>query len=357
MNISIFSFYNNKGGVGKTTLCQNVACLYAEANPDEQVVVIDLCPQSNISQFLLGGGHKGYIANQRLQSQASRRNIVGFMDWLVSGNSGFTSTPSSYLVQVSRHNPIISNNLHLLAGDTFLESLTLALNFATMNPANVNAWSEFVTAIRRLCELELQRSDYSSMKVFIDCNPSFSIYTQMALVSSDFLVVPVMADYSSIEGIKGILMLLYGKYPSAAVRNYARNVLTFSNQIQNNNLRLPTIFEIPFNSYTSNLGAATAYNAVRNEIIDFGWQQYQADSTIFAPTGSAPITRKEWQSLYFSDVKDFHTSGKVSASLGIPLHRLPDQSNYIMPDGTPVSVPRGNYQEALQHVQDLVSKI
>ncbi|QBF32126.1 ATPase [Thalassococcus sp. S3] len=357
MSTSIFSFYNNKGGVGKTTLCQNVACLYAETNPSELVVVIDLCPQSNISQFLLGGGHSGYRANQRLQSQSSRRNIVGFMDWLVGGNSGFTSTPSSYLVQVSRYNPVISQNLHLLAGDTFLESLTLALNFATMNPANVNAWREFVTAIRRLCELELQRSEYSSMKVFIDCNPSFSIYTQMALVSSDFLVVPVMADYSSIEGIKGILMLLYGKYPSAAVRNYAQNVLTFTNQIQSNNLTLPTIFEIPFNSYTSNLGAATAYNAVRSEIIDFGWQQYQSDSSIFAPAATPPTTRNSWKNLYFSDVKDFHTSGKVSASLGIPLHRLPDQSNYTMPDGSPVSLPRGNYEEALRHVQDLVNKI
>jgi chromosome partitioning protein len=52
------------------------------------------------------------------------------------------------------------------------------------------------------------------MTVFIDYNPSFSIYTQMALVSSDYLIIPVMADYSSLEGIKGIFMLLYGEYPS-----------------------------------------------------------------------------------------------------------------------------------------------
>ena len=357
MSVSIYSFYNNKGGVGKTTLCQNAACLYAESHPDELVAVLDLCPQSNISQFLLGGGHKGYKANQRLQTQASRRNIVGFMDWLVSGNSGFTSIPNSYLTRVERHNSIISENLHLLAGDTFLESLSLAINFATLNPGNVNSWREFVTAIRRLCKVELQKSDYKSMKVFIDCNPSFSIYTQMALVSSDYLVVPVMADYSSIEGIKGILMLLYGKYPSAAVKKYAGKFKTFTTQISDNKLNLPTIFEIPFNSYTTNKGVAAAYDAVRSEIVKFSWDQFKADKSIFTPTNGNIRNQSDWEQTYFSDVKDFHTSGKVSASLGIPLHRLPDRTTYKMPDGDTVRLPTKNYNEALQHVQSLVKKI
>ena len=93
MTISIYSFYNNKGGVGKTTICQNAATIYAKNNPKTQVLVIDLCPQANISQFLLGGGHKGYKQNQKIQSQSSRKNIVGFFDWLLKGNSGFSLRP------------------------------------------------------------------------------------------------------------------------------------------------------------------------------------------------------------------------------------------------------------------------
>lgn len=61
--MKIYSFYNNKGGVGKTTLSQNAVALYAKNNPDKQVLVLDLCPQANISQFLLGGGHNGYKNN------------------------------------------------------------------------------------------------------------------------------------------------------------------------------------------------------------------------------------------------------------------------------------------------------
>lgn len=357
MTTNIYAFYNNKGGVGKTTLCQNAACLYADQNPEELVLVIDLCPQANISQFLLGGGRKGYDANQRLQSQATRRNIVGFMDWLLAGNSNFKSIPSSYMQKVKRHNPAIARNLHLIAGDSFLESLSLALNFATMNPGNLNAWKEYATAIRRLCAFELAKSEYEDMTVFIDCNPSFSIYTQMALVSSDNIVLPVMADFSSLEGIKGIMMLLYGKYPSSAAKTYADKVLTFNKQIQNFGLNLPVIFEIPFNNFTANLGVANAYASLKTEISEFAWEQYKSDSTIFADAVVPPKNNREWERLFMSNVKDFHTSGKVSSSLGIPLHKLPERASYNMPDGQTIKLPKGNYEDSLQHLHDFVSKL
>jgi cellulose biosynthesis protein BcsQ len=42
MSINIYAFYNNKGGVGKTTLCSNAATLYANNNPKTQVKQIYL---------------------------------------------------------------------------------------------------------------------------------------------------------------------------------------------------------------------------------------------------------------------------------------------------------------------------
>lgn len=356
MPTNIYAFYNNKGGVGKTTLCQNAACLYAEEHPEQLILVIDLCPQANISQFLLGGGKLGYSANQRLQSQATRRNIVGFMDWLLSGNSGFTSITNSYMTQVSRHNDSVADNLYLIAGDSFLESLSLALNFATMNPGNVNSWAEYVTAIRRLCEYELAKTEYNDMTVFIDCNPSFSIYTQMALVSSDNIIIPVMADYSSLEGIKGIMMLLYGKYPSSAAKTYADKVLTFNKQIQNFGLTLPQIFEFPFNNFTANMGVANAYASIKNAISEFAWSQYQADPSIFASLTNPARSNSEWEDIFMSNVKDFHSAGKVSASLGIPLHKLPLRTSYVMPDQTEILLPKGNYKESLDHLENFVAK-
>ncbi|HEY6529157.1 MAG TPA: ParA family protein [Cellvibrionaceae bacterium] len=355
-NINIYSFYNNKGGVGKTTLCQNIAALYADQNPSKQVLVIDLCPQANISQFLLGGGHQGYQTNQKIQSFSTRKNIVGFVDWLLKGNSGFTSIKNSYAVQVSKHNKNISENLYLIAGDSFLESLSLALNYAVINPANRKVWREYMTAINRLCELELEISQYAALTVFIDCNPSFSIYTQMGLVSSDNLIVPMMADFSSLEGIKGIMMLLYGEYPSAALKNYAEDIITFSNKITEFNLQLPWLYEFVFNNFTTNMGVAKAFDSVRAELIGFCFERWQSKSDLFASVDDV-TSMKSWESTFVSNVKDFHTAGKVSASLGIPIHKLPNRTTYQMPDGDSVQLPIRNYEDSLKNIQLLVEKI
>ncbi|WP_320007498.1 AAA family ATPase [Maridesulfovibrio sp.] len=358
--ISIYSFYNNKGGVGKTTLCQNAAALYAQNNPNTQVLVLDLCPQANVSQFLLGGGEKGYKENQKLQQTMSRTNIVGFLEWMLRGNSGFTSLQkNNFAIQVSKHNQYIPDNVYLIAGDSFLESLSLALNYSVLNPANLNAWTESMSAIKRLCELQFQKTkdQYKKMTVFIDCNPSFSIYTQMALASSDYLIVPMMADYSSLEGIKSLLMLLYGKYPSSALKKYADNILTFNRQIEKDNLSLPTLFEFVFNNYTINSGVATAFDSVKEELVKFCYDQYNKFPNLFTSPTNNINSSSDWEELYLSKVKDFHSAGKVSASLGIPMHELPNRTNYIMPDGEKVNLPKKNYQESLIHIQQFVKEL
>ena len=357
MSIDIYSFYNNKGGVGKTTLCFNAATLYAKNHPNTQVLVIDMCPQANISQLLLGGGIVGYEKNLKIQSSATRKNVVGFMDWILKGNSNFRRLTNSFRIPVDRHNIHISSNLYLIAGDSFLESLSLALNYAVINPANINAWSEYMTAIKRLCEGEFDSENYTDMVVFIDCNPSFSIYTQMALVSSDKIIIPMMADFSSLEGIKGLFMLLYGKYPSAALQQYADRIVTFKRQVEQFNLKLPSIYEFVFNNYTIKDGVATAYDSIREELTKFCYEQYRKFPDLFTPLSQEPTSMEDWVKSYVSNIKDFHTSGKVSASLGIPMFNLPNQSMYIMPDQTEVRLPIKNYEKALKEISCFVTKL
>ena len=357
MSIQIYAFYNNKGGVGKTTLCCNAATLYAKNHPNTQVLIIDMCPQANISQFLLGGGKVGYENNQKLQSEFTRRNIVGFIDWLLKGNSSFRTPNSSYRVKVSRYNKKISDNLYLIAGDSFLESLSLALNYAVINPANIKAWSEYMTAIKRLCNFEFDKKNYEKMVVFIDCNPSFSIYTQMVLVSSDHLVIPMMADFSSLEGIKGIFMLLFGEYPSAALKRYADDVITFNKQIQSFNMKLPTISQFVFNNYTIKDGVARAFDSIRTELIQFCYDQFLKFPQLFNSCDKSINDIDNWQDYYVSDVKDFHTAGKVSAALGIPMFQIPNKSKYTMPDGTELAISSNSYTQSLTDIDSFVSKL
>ena len=50
-----YALWNNKGGVGKSFLTFSLACEYAISHPDEDVLVLDLCPQANITEMLFGG--------------------------------------------------------------------------------------------------------------------------------------------------------------------------------------------------------------------------------------------------------------------------------------------------------------
>lgn len=56
-----YAIWNNKGGVGKSTITFHIASRYAEKHPQEDVFVIDMCPQANSSMMLLGGGTSGEI--------------------------------------------------------------------------------------------------------------------------------------------------------------------------------------------------------------------------------------------------------------------------------------------------------
>jgi len=179
----------------------------------------------------------------------------------------------------------------------------------------------------------------------------------MGLVSSNYLIVPMMADFSSLEGIKGVLMLLYGEYPSSALKKYAEDIVTFTNKITEFNLSLPTFYEFAFNNFTANLGVARAFDSVKTELINFCYNQWKKENNLFANANTAINSINDWESAYVSNIKDFHTAGKVSASLGIPIHRLPNHSTYTMPDHEVVILPKKNYVDSLSHIRSFVNKI
>ena len=54
-----YCIWNNKGGVGKTFLTYLLATEYSKKHPDKEVIVVDMCPQANVSEILLGGNGIG----------------------------------------------------------------------------------------------------------------------------------------------------------------------------------------------------------------------------------------------------------------------------------------------------------
>ncbi|MGE3959929.1 MAG: ParA family protein [Vicinamibacterales bacterium] len=170
---------NMKGGVGKTTLAVNLA-YYAYTHGKKRVLLIDLDPQFNASQYLM----------DFRDWQTHQKNNGTIADILID---------SPRLELKAKKKPVAARKriVKLKKGTAsyfdFLPS-ELALGHVVKNPAQMEYKLE-----KLLQEL---REDYDL--IFIDCAPTDSVLTTMALTASNFFLVPVRPDRFSILGFANL---------------------------------------------------------------------------------------------------------------------------------------------------------
>ena len=95
-----YVIWNNKGGVGKSTITFHIASVYAEENPDRDVVVVDMCPQANSSSMLMGGGKESEEKLQELISKDDPQTIVGYITKATLEGSAQLSDYSTKLIDI-----------------------------------------------------------------------------------------------------------------------------------------------------------------------------------------------------------------------------------------------------------------
>ena len=162
--MKVFSVINNKGGVGKTTTTLHLASMFA--NEGSNTILVDLAPQTNLSQ--------GFMPKPKY-----KENHYKIEDFL-------KKKKGLWLYQ-REDNP----NLKIIQGSKSFNSEEFNIN-------------DLVTSLELLNNVSKRKIDY----VFIDCPPA--VYypnkkkvqiPEMALYSSDYVLIPIKADYYSYESI------------------------------------------------------------------------------------------------------------------------------------------------------------
>ncbi|MCL2611230.1 MAG: AAA family ATPase [Defluviitaleaceae bacterium] len=99
---------------------------------------------------------------------------------------------------------------------------------------------------------------------FIDCNPSFSNYTELAILSANYLIVPCTSDPASLHGIKNVSRILYKKEVDNGI------YIQFKERAEQEGFKLPEFYAYINNkNRTKNKKSAIAFKAASEDINNY----------------------------------------------------------------------------------------
>ncbi|MBS7537768.1 ParA family protein [Ancylobacter lacus] len=301
-------FWNNKGGTGKTSLAFQSICSFAKKHSDKKILVIDVCPQANLSELFLGGlEYNGSDNLLKIQGKIPRATVGGYFQYRLP--SPFSIVPISsdaYISNPFLFNKYVPQNIYLMAGDPLLELQSNSMStLANTQIPGTDTWIKIVSWLKDFISATEGKYDY----IFLDANPSFSIYTQIAMAAADRVILPVMADDSSRRAIQNAFSLIFGlKLPSEI---YAQHM--FATRIKNGGLSLPKVHLIVKNRITQYVVAASAYRAVLNRIDDDVKSIINLNPEYFSFSKSSDGVL---------EIRDFQTTGVVAFARGTPFFAL-----------------------------------
>jgi cellulose biosynthesis protein BcsQ len=181
------AFFNNKGGVGKTSLVYHVAWMLAETG--KRVLAVDLDPQANLSGM--------FLEEDRLEKlwpdKEHPQTILGCVAPILKGLGD---------IKVE-HVEMIRNNLGLLVGDLGLSRFEDKLSDAWPRClANDEAAYRAITAFYRIIAEAAEKMD--AEHALIDVGPNLGAMNRAAMIATDCVVVPLAPDLFSLQGLKNL---------------------------------------------------------------------------------------------------------------------------------------------------------
>jgi chromosome partitioning protein len=209
MSVKVIAFFNNKGGVGKTSLVYHMAWMFAERG--KRVLAVDIDPQANLTA--------AFLDEDRLEmlwpEDQDAKSIFGAIHPLKRGvgdidvphlelvhegvsSDSFSSDQLSFF-----NNSSMDDRLAIIPGDMALSSFEDDLS---------SVWSKclgkderafrVVSAFWRV--MQKGASQHQADIILVDLGPNLGAINRAALISSDYIVIPLGPDLFSLQGLKNL---------------------------------------------------------------------------------------------------------------------------------------------------------
>lgn len=193
-------FFNNKGGVGKTTLVCNVAS-YLATTRQQRVLLVDADPQCNSTQLILDEAVIDDLYRESKVPTKGRprsRSAVTLFDILQPIAAGEPDINTSIKPKARSQNrfgvDLIPGHPHMSVLEDKLSQSWLSFGGGDLGGARITNWNT------QLCQAI---SDYYDL-VFFDVGPSLGALNRSVLLGAEYFVTPMGCDIFSIMGITNI---------------------------------------------------------------------------------------------------------------------------------------------------------
>ncbi|RJP33214.1 MAG: ParA family protein [Candidatus Omnitrophota bacterium] len=203
-------FFNNKGGVGKTSLVYHLAWMYAELGLP--VVAADLDPQSNLTSM--------FLDEDRLldlwPDEEHTHTVLGAIQPIMKG-IGDISKP---------HVEEIDRNIGLVVGDLGVSMFEdeLSAQWPDCLDRKERAF-RVISAFFRLLQYAGESMD--AELALIDVGPNLGAINRAAMIAADFVVIPLAPDLFSLQGLRNVgptLIRWRGEWEERLKRNPEPNL-------------------------------------------------------------------------------------------------------------------------------------
>ena len=191
MTVPVLTFFNNKGGVGKTSLVFHLAWMFSTLG--KRVVAIDLDPQANLTSAFLPEADLEVLWDP---DDTRQRNTTVYQCLRPLTEVGDLLPP-----QTQR----IAPGLHLVPGDLSLAGFEDFLSSEWPNALGSGALYRPFRVLSSFWQLAQQAaSQHSADIILADVGPNLGAINRSALIASDHVIIPLAADLFSLQGLRNL---------------------------------------------------------------------------------------------------------------------------------------------------------
>jgi chromosome partitioning protein len=187
VNTTVIGFFNNKGGVGKTSLVYHLAWMFSDLGL--RVVAADLDPQANLTS--------AFLNEDRLEALWEGENNINTVFRCVEPiKRGIGDIAGPHLEE-------INENIRLIVGDLLLSGFEDDLS---------EVWPKCMDKVERAFRVTsafwriMQKSAeiHGASVILLDLGPNLGAINRSALISSDYIVIPLSPDLFSLQGLSNL---------------------------------------------------------------------------------------------------------------------------------------------------------